>query len=111
MLLALPPLEEQCRIVARIEELMILVDQYEEEQIELEKLEKEFPDKLKKSILQYAIQGKLVPQIDTEELASILLEKIRAEKIRLNKQGKIKKEKPIPDITDDEKPFDRNNFV
>jgi len=103
---SVPPLEEQHRIVARIEELMILVDQYEEKQIELEKLEKEFPDKLKKSILQYAIQGKLVPQIDTEELASILLEKIRAEKIRLNKQGKIKKEKPIPDITDDEKPFD-----
>lgn len=103
---SVPPLEEQHRIVARIEEMMILVDQYEEKQIELEKLEKEFPDKLKKSILQYAIQGKLVPQIDTEESASILLEKIRAEKIGLIKQGKIKKEKPMLDITDDEKPFD-----
>ena len=74
--------------------MMILVDQYEEKQIELEKLEKEFPDKLKKSILQYAIQGKLAPQVDTEESASILLEK-------------IKKENPLPAITDDEKPFEK----
>lgn len=105
----LPPFAEQKRIVARIEELMILVDQYEEKQIELEKIEKEFPDKLKKSILQYAIQGKLVQQIDTEEPASVLLKKIKAEKQELIKQGKIKKEKPLPFINEDEKPFEIPN--
>lgn len=102
----LPPLEEQHRIVARIEELMVLVDKYEEKQIELEKLETEFPEKLKKSILQYAIQGKLVPQLDSDEPASVLLRQIKAEKEELIKQGKIKKPKPLPPITEDEKPFE-----
>ena len=102
----LPPLEEQQRIVDRIEELMLLVDEYEKKEIELAKLEKEFPEKLKKSVLQYAIQGKLVPQIESDENASILLKKIKAEKAELVKQGKIKKPKPLPLITDEEKPFD-----
>lgn len=105
-LLPLPPLEEQHRIVARIEELMVLVDKYEEKQIELEKLETEFPEKLKKSILQYAIQGKLVPQLDSDEPASVLLRQIKAEKEELIKQGKIKRPKPLPPITEDEKPFE-----
>lgn len=63
-------------------------------------------DQLRKSILQMAIQGKLVPQDPNDEPASVLLKKIRAEKENLIKQGKIKKEKPLPPITDDEKLFD-----
>lgn len=106
LLFALPPLAEQQRIVTRIEELMAFVDEYEKKEIELSKLEKEFPEKLKKSILQYAIQGKLVPQIDTEESASELLKKIQQEKQELIKLGKIKKQKDLPPITDDEKPFE-----
>lgn len=102
----IPPLAEQQRIVDRIEELMALVDEYEKKEVELSKLEKEFPEKLKKSILQYAIQGKLVPQITTEEPASELLKKIKAEKQELIKQGKIKKQKDLPPIKDEEKPFD-----
>jgi len=61
---------------------------------------------LKSAILQMAVQGKLVPQDPTDEPASVLLDKIRAEKERLIKEGKIKKEKPLPPITDDEIPFD-----
>jgi len=110
MIIPIPPLEEQKRIVARIEELMLLVNEYEKNQIELDKLEKEFPEKLKKSILQYAIQGKLLSQIDSEEPASELLKKIKAEKAELIKQGKIKKSKTsLTSITDDEKPFDIPN--
>lgn len=106
MLVPLPPIAEQQRIVARIDELMAFVDEYEKKEIELSKLEKEFPEKLKKSILQYAIQGKLVQQIDTEEPASELLKKIKAEKQELIRQGKIKKQKDLPPITDEEKPFE-----
>lgn len=102
----LPPIQEQQRIATRIEELMLLADEYEEKQTELEKLETEFPEKLKKSILQYAIQGKLVPQLETEEPANELIEKIKKEKAELIKQGKMKKEKPLPPITDEEKPFE-----
>ncbi|MGL4483983.1 MAG: restriction endonuclease subunit S [Anaerovoracaceae bacterium] len=102
----LPPLDEQKRIVACVEELMLLADEYEEKQIRLEKLETEFPEKLKKSILQYAIQGRLVPQIASEEPASVLLKKIKAEKEKLISEGKIKKQKLLPEIADDEKPFE-----
>jgi len=105
-IIPLPPLEEQQRIVIRIEELMLLVDEYEKKQVELEKLEKEFPEKLKKSILQYAIQGKLLEKNPNDESTKELLKKIKAEKEELITQGKIKKSKPLPPITDDEKPFD-----
>jgi len=63
-------------------------------------------EELRKSILQYAVQGKLVPQIDTEEPASILLEKIKIEKSKLIKSGYIKKTKMLPNITESEIPFD-----
>lgn len=66
----------------------------------------EFPEKLKKSILQWAIQGRLVPQDPTDEPASELLKRIKAEKAALIKSGKLKKEKPLPPITEDEIPFD-----
>ena len=90
-LLPLPPLSEQKRIVKAIEEALAKVDEYAESYNRLEQLDKEFPDKLKKSILQYAMQGKLVEQDPNDESVEVLLEKIRAEKQKLFEEGKIKK--------------------
>lgn len=104
--ISLPPLEEQKRIVAKIEKLMPLVAEYAEYYNKLQKIDNEFKDKLKQSILQYAMEGKLVPQDPNDEPASVLLEKIQAEKAELIKEKKIKKSKPLPPITDDEKPSD-----
>lgn len=105
-LIPLPPLAEQKRIVARIEELEPFVKQYDKAETELSVLNGSFPEQLKKSILQYAIQGKLVAQDDNDEPAEVLYAKIQAEKQRLIKEGKIKKDKPLPPITDDEIPFE-----
>lgn len=102
----LPPMEEQHRIVAKIEELLPDIDAYDKAQTELRTIEQRFPDDMKKSLLQYAIEGKLVPQRKEEGTAKDLLAKIWAEKARLIKEKKIKKTKPLPAITDDEKPFD-----
>ena len=88
-----PPLAEQKRIVAKIEELEPLIEKYTKAETELNKLNTNFPNQLKKSILQYAIQGKLLPQNPEDEPANILIEKIRAEKQKLIKEKKIKKEK------------------
>lgn len=93
MIIPIAPLEEQQRIVAKIEELLPYVERYEQTENKLEKLNTTFPDQLKKSILQEAIQGKLVPQDPADEPASALLERIRAEKDQLIKDGKIKREK------------------
>lgn len=101
-----PPLAEQRRIVARIEELMPLVEEYGKAEERLTALNAEFPDKLRKSILQQAIQGKLTERDPADEPASELLKRIRAEKERLIKDGKIKKEKPLPPITEEEMPFE-----
>ena len=106
ILLPIPPLAEQKRIVAKIEELLPLVDRYAEAWNRLEALNKRFPDDLKKSLLQLAIQGKLVPQRPDEGTGEELYRKIQAEKQALIKAGKIKKEKTLPEISDDEKPFD-----
>ena len=92
-LIAVPPLNEQERIVAKIIECEPLIIQYSIAEEKLSKLEDEFPDKLKKSILQYAIEGKLVKQDPNDEPASVLLERIKAEKERLIKEGKIKRDK------------------
>ena len=100
-----PPLAEQKRIVAKIEELDPLVKQYDKAETELSTLNDSFPEQLKKSILQYAIQGKLVPQDVNDEPAEVLYAKIQTEKQKLIKEGKIKKDKPLPPITDDEIPF------
>ena len=105
MLLPLPPLEEQKRIVAKIEELEPLINQYDQAEQELSTLNDKFPEQLKKSILQYAIQGKLVAQDENGEPAEVLYAKIQAEKQKLIKEGKIKKDKPLPPITEDEIPF------
>ena len=91
LLIPLPPLSEQQRIVEAIESALEKVDEYAESYNRLEQLDKEFPDKLKKSILQYAMQGKLVDQDPNDESVEVLLEKIRAEKQKLFDEGKIKK--------------------
>lgn len=102
----LPPLAEQKRIVAKIEELLPKVEEYGKAQEALDKLNEELPERLKKSILQEAIEGRLVPQDPNDEPASLLHDKIRKEKARLVKEGKLKKkdivEKPI---SEDEIPF------
>ena len=102
----LPPLEEQKRIVAKIEKIMPLVDEYAESYNRLQKIDNEFEDKLKQSVLQYAMEGKLVKQDPSDEPASELIKKIENEKAELIKEGKIKKSKKLPAITDEEKPFD-----
>lgn len=106
IVLPIPPLAEQHRIVAKIEELQPDIDAYDEAQTKLQAIEQRFPDAMKKSLLRYAIEGKLVPQRKEEGTAKDLLAEIRAEKARLVKEKKIKKSKPLPEITDDEKPFD-----
>ena len=103
----LPPLSEQKRIVAKIEELMPLVEEYGKAQERLETLNRELPEKLKKSVLQEAIMGKLVPQDPTEGTAEELLAEIRKEKEKLVKEGKLKKKDlEVKPIEDDEIPFE-----
>ena len=109
ILIPLPPLTEQQRIVEAIESALEKVDEYAESYNRLEQLDKEFPDKLKKSILQYAMQGKLVEQDPNDEPVEVLLEKIRAEKQKLFKEGKIKKkdlEISIVSQGDDNSPYE-----
>ena len=105
-MVVLPPLVEQKRIVAKIEELLPLVDRYAASYEKLEQFNAKFPEDMKKSILQYAIQGKLVEQRPEEGTAEELYRQIQTEKKRLIKEGKIKKEKPLPEIAEDEIPFD-----
>lgn len=102
----LPPLAEQKRIVAKIEELLLYIDRYEQAWSKLEQFNSQFPENMKKSLLQYAIQGKLVEQRPEEGTAEELFAQIQQEKQRLIAEKKIKKEKPLPEIADDEKPFD-----
>ena len=92
-LIPIPPLSEQERIVAKIEELLPYIERYGKAEEHLTALNTTFPEALKKSILQEAVQGKLVPQNPDDEPASVLLERIRAEKQALIKAGKIKKDK------------------
>ncbi len=143
LLVALPPLAEQHRIVAKVDELMAFCDQLEQTQSDniaahaqlveallasltnstdhnelqtnWQRIAAHFDtlfttehsiDQLKQTILQLAVMGKLVPQNLNDEPASVLLKKIAAEKAQLIKDGKIKKEKPLPEITDEEKPFE-----
>lgn len=102
----LPPLAEQERIVEKIEDLMPLVGEYEKNWQRLEDLNKKFPEDLKKSLLQEAIKGRLVEQRKEEGTGEELFELIKEEKDKLIKEGKIKKQKPLPEITEEEIPFD-----
>ena len=104
--IALPPLEEQYRIVAKIEGILPLVDRYAAAYEKLEQFNAKFPEDMKKSLLQYAIQVKLVEQRPEEGTAEELFARIQEEKQRLIAEKKIKKEKQLPEITEDEKPFD-----
>ena len=104
--ICLPPLEEQHRIVDKIEELLPYVDRYAEAYEKLEQFNAKFPEDMKKSILQYAIQGKLVEQRPEEGTAEELYQRIQEEKKKLTKEGKIKKEKHLAEISEDEIPFD-----
>ena len=106
MLIPVPPLEEQHRIVSKIEELLPYVDRYAEAYEKLEQFNAKFPEDMKKSILQYAIQGKLVEQRPEEGTAEELYQQIQDEKQKLIKDKRIKKEKPLAEIAEDEIPFD-----
>ena len=93
LLVPIPPLDEQRRIVEKIDEVAAAVSAYDVAYQKTETLNSTFPEAIKKSILQEAVQGKLVPQDPSDEPAEALLERIRAEKQRLIKEGKIKKDK------------------
>ena len=105
-LFPLPPFAEQKRIVAAIEKFMPLIEEYGKKENELKAFNEQIGTLTKKAILQEAVQGKLVPQIAAEGNAKDLLEEIKKEKNILIKEGKIKKEKTLPEITEDEIPFD-----
>ena len=102
----IPPLEEQNRIVSRIEILLPYIDSYAKSYDKLEQFNAKFPEDMKKSILQYAIQGKLVEQRPEEGTAEELYQLIQSEKQKMIKEGIIKKEKPLAEITEEEIPFD-----
>ncbi|EFL77592.1 restriction endonuclease subunit S [Actinobacillus pleuropneumoniae] len=96
--IAIPPLNEQKRIVAKIEELLPYIEQYAEKEEKLTALHQQFPEQLKKSILQAAIQGKLTKQDPNDEPALVLIERIKAEKLRLIAEKKLKKPKVVSEI-------------
>lgn len=106
LLFPVPPLAEQERIVAKIEELLPLVSEYDGVEKRISALNTEFPDKLRKSLLQQAVQGKLTERDPSDEPAIELLDRIRAEKAKLIAEGKIKKEKIIPVISEEDQLFD-----
>ena len=93
LLVPLPSLAEQQRIVSKLDELAPVLTSYEQAETASRRMENAFPEQLKKSILQWAVQGKLVPQDPSDEPAEALLERIRGEKERLVREGKIKKDK------------------
>ena len=105
-IIPLPPLAEQHRIVSKIEELLPYIDQYDKAYTKLTAWNKKFPEAIKQSILQYAMEGKLVEQRPEEGTAKELLQEISAEKRRLIQEGKIKKAKPLPEISENEIPFE-----
>lgn len=106
LMVPLAPLKELHRIVTKIEQLLPFVDRYAASYEKLEQFNAKFPEDMKKSILQYAIQGKLVEQRPEEGTAEELYQQIQEEKQKLIKEGKIKKGKPLAEITEDEIPFD-----
>ena len=114
ILFPLPPSHEQKRIVTKLEELLPLIKEYSNVQNCLEELNVSINDKLKKSILQEAIQGKLVPQIAEEGTAQELLEHVKAEKQKLVKEGKLKKSALNDSVIfrgDDNKYFEKNGKI
>ena len=113
-IIAIPPYSEQIRIVDKIKHLLPFIGKYGKCQIRLDKLNESIDNSLKKSILQEAIQGKLVPQDPNDVPASVLLQRIREEKQRLVKEGKLKKKDVIDSIIfrgDDNKYYENLNGV
>ena len=106
VLIPLPPLAEQRRIVARLEELLPLVDELGKDEKELDAIEREFPDAIRKSLLQAAIEGKLTKREPGDGDARDLLAEIQKEKARLVKEGKIRRSAPLPPVAEDEIPFE-----
>lgn len=106
LMIPLAPLNELHRIVVKIKELLPYLDRYAASYEKLEQFDAKFPEDMKKSILQYAIQGKLVEQRPEEGTGEELYQQIQAEKQRLIQEKKIKKEKPLAEISEDEIPFD-----
>lgn len=102
LVIPLPPLSEQKRIVEKLEDVLGEIDKVEQAQIRITKGAKQ----LQNLVLQTAIQGKLVPHIAEEGTAKDLLKQIEEEKAKLIKEGKLKKTKPLPEISDEEKPFE-----
>ena len=105
-LIPLPPLNEQFQIVKKIEQLLCKVEEYESANFKVNKLQKEFPMNLEKSILQFAMQGKLVAQNPNDGFAQQLIEVIQSEKEQLIKEKVIKKEKKLNPILDEEIAWD-----
>ena len=108
-MIAIPPLNEQYHIVNKIKQLEPLIDKYKQAEEKLFELNLNIKEQLKKSILQYAIEGKLVPQDSNDEPASVLLERIRKEKEKLIAEGKIKKDKNESIIYRRDNSYYRNN--
>ena len=106
LMIPLPPLAEQHRIVDRVNTLMKKIDALQTIEDELQSLKQAFPGNMRDAILQAAMQGKLTEQLESDGTAEELLEEIRKEKEQLIKEGKIKKEKKLPEISKDEIPFD-----
>ena len=106
MIIPFPPIEEQQRIVDRVNELMVKIDEYEKVEKELIALEQRFPNDMKNALLQAAMQGKLTEQLDSDSSVDEMLEAIKEEKKQLIKEKKIKKEKALLPIDEDEIPFD-----
>lgn len=106
LLIPIPPLAEQERIVAKTEELLPLAAEYDEAEQKLSTLNVNFPEMLRKSILQQAVQGKLTERDPSDEPASELLKRIQTEKAKLITEGKIKKEKALLPIAEDDCPFE-----
>ena len=112
LLLSLPPYQEQCRIVSKLKEVIPYVERYNETEDVLSRLNSQIRVCLKKSILQEAIQGKLVPQNASEEPATVLLQQIREEKQRLVAKGKLKKKDVVDSVIykgDDNKYFEKKD--
>lgn len=105
LLMPIPPVSEQKRIVEKVDGLMARIADLEQSADALVSLKKAFPDDIKASLLQAAMQGKLTKQLPEDGSAEDLLEEIKAEKGKLISEGKIKKQKPLTPITDDEIPF------
>lgn len=105
-LIPLPPLAEQERIVAKLDEILPQIDELAKSETALNALQSAFPKQMQSALLQSAISGKLTEQLESDGNASDLLTAIQAEKQRLIDEKIIKKQKPLAEITDDEKPFD-----